>query len=86
MPIYEYMCTSCNHSFEVRQRFSDDPVTTCPRCGGTVRRLLFPAGIIFKGSGFYITDNRKSNTDSTNGHDSARSSTTAKAGSSGDED
>lgn len=86
MPIYEYACTCCNHSFEVRQRFSDDPITTCPECGGVVRRLLFPAGIIFKGSGFYITDNRKSSPESTNGHEGAKTSATSRAGISSDED
>ncbi|MCS7050111.1 MAG: zinc ribbon domain-containing protein [Thermomicrobium sp.] len=60
MPIYEYACASCGHRFEVKQRFSDEPVATCPKCGQTVRRLLFPAGIIFKGSGFYITDYKRS--------------------------
>ncbi|GBD17769.1 MAG: FmdB family zinc ribbon protein [Thermomicrobium sp.] len=61
MPIYEYECTSCGHRFEVKQRFSDDPVATCPTCGNSVRRLLHPAGIIFKGSGFYITDYKRGN-------------------------
>jgi len=61
MPIYEYECTRCGHRFEVKQRFSDDPVATCPTCGNSVRRLLHPAGIIFKGSGFYITDYKRGN-------------------------
>lgn len=61
MPIYEYECTSCGHRFEVKQRFSDDPVATCPTCGNSVRRLLHPAGIIFRGSGFYITDYKRGN-------------------------
>lgn len=86
MPIYEYVCASCSHSFEVRQRFSDDPVTTCPQCGGTVRRVLFPAGIIFKGSGFYITDNRKPASSSTDASDGAKASATSSAGSARDED
>jgi putative FmdB family regulatory protein len=84
MPIYEYVCSSCRYSFEVRQRFSDDPVTACPECGGAVHRLLFPAGIIFKGSGFYSTDYRKSS--STNGHESTTSSATTPAGATRDED
>ncbi len=58
MPIYEYACGSCGHRFETKQRFSDDPITTCPECGQSVRRVLHPAGIIFKGSGFYINDSR----------------------------
>jgi len=59
MPIYEYRCQSCRRSFERTQRFSDDPLTTCPACGGPVRRVLHPVGIIFKGSGWYSTDSRK---------------------------
>jgi putative FmdB family regulatory protein len=58
MPIYEYECTSCKTRFERSQRFSDPPVTECPECGSQVRRVLFPAGIVFKGSGWYITDSR----------------------------
>jgi len=58
MPLYEYKCEECGLRFERRQHFSDDPVKICPECGGTVVRLIQPAGIIFKGSGFYVTDNR----------------------------
>lgn len=61
MPIYEYACGSCGHHFEAKQRFSDDPIADCPECGQTVRRVLHPAGIIFKGSGFYINDSRNGN-------------------------
>jgi|SRR5581483_12278620 len=60
MPIYEYECSACRNRFERSQRFSDPPVTECPECGGPVRRVLFPAGIVFKGSGWYITDSRTS--------------------------
>jgi putative FmdB family regulatory protein len=56
MPTYEYQCKSCNHRFEIWQKMSDEPLTTCPQCSGTIRRILFPAGIVFKGSGFYKTD------------------------------
>ncbi len=73
MPIYEYECTSCGHRFEKRQRFSDEPLATCPTCGNTVRRLLYPAGIIFKGSGFYVTDYKRGN--STNGKSESKSET-----------
>ena len=58
MPLYEYKCEECGLRFERRQHFSDDPVRICPDCGGVVVRLIQPAGIIFKGSGFYVTDNR----------------------------
>lgn len=60
MPIYEYACSECGHRFEVRQSFSDDPLESCTNCGARVRRVLHPAGVIFKGSGWYITDSRAS--------------------------
>jgi putative FmdB family regulatory protein len=60
MPIYEYACATCGHRFDVRQSFSDEPVTDCTKCGALVRRVLHPAGVIFKGSGWYVTDSRKS--------------------------
>lgn len=56
MPTYEYQCKSCDHRFEVWQKMTDEPLTVCPECNGTIRRILFPAGIVFKGSGFYKTD------------------------------
>jgi putative FmdB family regulatory protein len=58
MPIYEYECESCTVRFEKMQRFSDDPLKECPECGGPVHRVIQPVGVIFKGSGFYVTDNR----------------------------
>ncbi len=57
MPTYEYLCRTCSHRFETWQKMTDDPLTTCPECGGSIRRVLFPAGVVFKGSGFYKTDN-----------------------------
>ena len=59
MPTYEYLCQVCDHRFERFQRMTDAPEKTCPVCSGEVRRLIFPAGVIFKGSGFYVTDSRK---------------------------
>lgn len=59
MPLYEYECDNCGHRFEVIQKFSDDPVTECPKCQGTVRKLLSSPAIQFKGSGWYITDYAK---------------------------
>jgi|SRR3954466_14826815 len=56
MPTYEYRCKSCDHRFEVWQKMADEPLKICPECEGTIRRVLFPAGIVFKGSGFYKTD------------------------------
>ncbi|MDR2632652.1 MAG: zinc ribbon domain-containing protein [Treponema sp.] len=57
MPTYEYECKSCGHTFDVFQRMSDAPLTTCPQCGQALRRLINGgSGVIFKGSGFYVTD------------------------------
>ncbi|HEV7129543.1 MAG TPA: FmdB family zinc ribbon protein [Ktedonobacterales bacterium] len=58
MPMYEYACQSCGARFEVRQTFTDDPLAICPTCGGPIHRVLYPASIVFKGGGFYSTDNR----------------------------
>ncbi len=60
MPIYAYACEECGVHFERRQSFSDDPITVCPECGGHTHRLIQPAGIIFKGSGFYVNDSKGS--------------------------
>ena len=60
MPTYEYACTECGESLEAVQKFSDDPLTVCPACGGRLRKLFSPVGIVFKGSGFYRTDSRSS--------------------------
>ncbi len=61
MPLYTYRCNDNDHEFEVRQRMMDDPLTECPVCGGPVRRIVSSVGVVFKGSGFYVTDNRSSN-------------------------
>jgi putative FmdB family regulatory protein len=58
MPTYEYECTACGQHMEVFQRFSEDALTTCGVCGGVLRKVFHPAGIVFKGSGFYATDSR----------------------------
>jgi putative FmdB family regulatory protein len=58
MPTYEYECTVCGQHIEVFQRFSEDPLSTCGVCGGKLRKVFHPAGIVFKGSGFYATDSR----------------------------
>jgi putative FmdB family regulatory protein len=59
MPTYEYQCTKCDHSFEIIQKITDDPISDCEKCGGRVRKVMFPVGIVFKGSGFHINDYRK---------------------------
>jgi putative FmdB family regulatory protein len=82
MPLYEYECDNCGHRFEVIQKFSDDPLTACPKCQGAVRKLLSSPAIQFKGSGWYITDYAKKNstgsaaTKSEAGSDKAATTTT----------
>jgi len=58
MPTYEYACTECGNRIEVVQSISDPPLTTCTVCGGQLRKVFSPVGIVFKGSGFYRTDSR----------------------------
>ena len=58
MPTYEYRCSDCTNSFEIVQKFSDPSLTTCPDCDGNLRKVFSPVGVVFKGSGFYATDNR----------------------------
>ena len=58
MPTYEYACTECGARTEVVQSISDPPLTTCTVCGGQLRKVFSPVGIVFKGSGFYRTDSR----------------------------
>jgi len=58
VPTYEYACTECGQHVEVFQRLSEPPLTTCGVCGGPLRKLFHPPGIVLKGSGFYATDNR----------------------------
>ena len=58
MPTYQYTCTECGEPNETVQKFSDEPLTVCPACGGRLRKVFSPVGIVFKGSGFYRTDSR----------------------------
>jgi putative FmdB family regulatory protein len=58
MPTYQYKCDECGIVFDRFQHFSEEPVRVCPECGAAVRRVIQPVGIIFKGKGFYVTDNR----------------------------
>ena len=60
MPTYEYRCGSCHHHYEKRESFEAPSLQVCPACGAEARRVLHPAPIVFKGSGFYSTDSRKS--------------------------
>ena len=65
MPIYEYECIHCGHRFELKQGFHDKPQADCPECNKKAKRIFRPTPIIFKGSGFYVTDHRKSTDSST---------------------
>jgi len=68
MPTYTYRCDTCEHGFEAVQRFADEPLKECPECGAPIRRVIQPVGVVFKGSGWYITDSRpKSSSDSADG-------------------
>ena len=58
MPTYQYRCVDCSDELEVVQRFTDDPLTECPSCEGSLRKVFSAVGVVFKGSGFYATDNR----------------------------
>ena len=90
MPTYEYECTVCGQHIEVFQRFSEDALTTCGVCGGKLRKVVHPAGIVFKGSGFYATDSRsKASSGTSSKKDSDAGSASSKgsdsSGSSGSE-
>lgn len=79
MPVYEYRCGSCRHHYERRESFDAPSLQMCPACGAEARRVLHPPPIVFKGSGFYSTDSRKSGSAATD------SSTTKKSAEKGDE-
>lgn len=70
MPVYTYHCDNCENEFEKYQSFSEESLTTCPQCGeDTLRKVYTPALVVFKGSGFYVTDTKStSSTLSTNNH------------------
>lgn len=76
MPTYSYACTVCDHRFDVRQSFTDEPLTDCPVCfDSTLRKVIHPVGITFKGSGFYKTDSRSSSTSSSSAASTKTTST-----------
>ncbi len=88
MPTYDYECGSCGHRFEVFQSMSDEPIKRCPECGKKVRRLIGGGlGVIFKGSGFYVTDNKRNGNGSADrqtaktGGDDSQTTSSDKAGS-----
>lgn len=84
MPTYEYQCNTCGHHFEKFQRFSDDPLTECPNCAAAIRRVIHSSGIIFKGSGWYITDSRKSSSEGESNGKSEKSEKSATPAADGD--
>ena len=74
MPTYEYVCLQCGEHVEVYQAFSDEPLSVCPTCGGQLRKVFHPAGILFRGSGFYKTDSRSKSSSGDGGSGSSSSS------------
>lgn len=81
MPLYEYQCEKCGESFEVIQKFSDEPLSTHAKCGGPVHRLISAPALQFKGSGWYVTDYAKgSGSSSGNGSSKSGDSSESKAG------
>lgn len=82
MPTYEYRCRDCGHEFEAVQSFSDDALTECPQCHGSLRKLFGSIGVTFKGTGFYKNDHgskAKSGSSSSGSSDSAASSSESSA-------
>ena len=73
MPIYGYRCSNCGHQFEISQRMSDEPLKVCPKCQGKLTKILYPTGVIFKGSGFYTTDYKGSGKEPASSNGSASS-------------
>jgi putative FmdB family regulatory protein len=80
VPTYQYACTDCGDKSEVVQRFTDDPLTVCTACGGKLRKVFSPVGIVFKGSGFYRTDSRNGKGTVPAGQDSASSGSGSSSG------
>jgi putative FmdB family regulatory protein len=82
MPLYDYQCSKCQNVVEVRHGFNDQYSDPCKVCGGELRRVINPAPIIFKGSGFYVTDSRKKETASSDSSSTAGSSSLTSSSSS----
>jgi len=77
VPTYQYLCTECGDQVEAVQKFTDDPLTVHDECGGRLRKVFSPVGIVFKGSGFYRTDSRKGSSASTSASSSASDSSSS---------
>ena len=73
MPTYGYRCRSCGNEFEVLQKISDPPLVTCPKCAGKLDKMVYAAGIIYKGSGYYNTDYKSGSKGSDKASDKADS-------------
>ena len=71
MPTYQYRCTECGEDLEAVQKFSDPALTTCPTCGGQLRKVFNAVGVVFKGSGFYRTDSRSGSKSDSDGDSSS---------------
>src|SRR5579883_2062406 len=84
MPLYEYKCSGCGKTFEVIQKFSDEPLKTHPECGAPAERLLSPPALQFKGSGWYVTDYARSEAAKPNGAGKSEGSSDAAKTGSGD--
>ncbi|MCF4119858.1 FmdB family transcriptional regulator [Antribacter sp. KLBMP9083] len=80
MPTYAYRCADCGHAFDIHQAFTDDTLTECPECGGSLRKVFASVGVTFKGSGFYRNDSRGAKSSSTTG--ASASSTSGSSGTS----
>ena len=80
MPTYQYVCTECGDQVEAVQKFTDDPLSVHDTCGGRLRKVFSPVGIVFKGSGFYRTDSRKGSPAATAASASSSSDSSSSAG------
>lgn len=78
MPMYAYACKDCSHAFDIQQSFSDDSLTVCPACGGTLRKKFDSVGVVFKGSGFYRNDSRDTTTSTDAGSSTSATKESAK--------
>jgi putative FmdB family regulatory protein len=79
VPTYQYVCTECGGQLEAVQKFTDEPLTTHEACGGRLRKVFSPVGIVFKGSGFYRTDSRNGSSSSSASSSSSTPATSEKS-------
>ncbi|WP_460632446.1 FmdB family zinc ribbon protein [Leifsonia lichenia] len=83
MPTYSYSCRDCGTAFDIQQAFTDDALTVCPTCGGSLRKVFGAVGVTFNGSGFYRTDSRGTKSSSTGSGSSSGSSGSSSSSGSG---